>query len=83
MTMTHSGWGVRFLDFDNDGWKDLLIAQGHDLDTIQLTFPNLRYREPCCWHGTRATVLKTYRQMLATFFEKLGWDVAWRSGYRQ
>jgi hypothetical protein len=46
MTMTHSGWGVRFLDFDNDGWKDLLVAQGHDLDTIQLTFPNLRYREP-------------------------------------
>ncbi len=46
MTMSHSGWGVRFLDYDNDGWKDLLIAQGHDLDTIQLTFPNLRYREP-------------------------------------
>jgi len=45
MTMTHSGWGVRFLDYDNDGWKDLLITQGHDLDTIQLTFPNLRYRE--------------------------------------
>jgi hypothetical protein len=46
MTMTHSGWGVRFLDYNNDGWKDLLIAQGHDLDTIELTFPNLRYREP-------------------------------------
>ncbi len=46
MTMMHSGWGVRFLDYDNDGWKDLLIAQGHDLDTIELTFPNLRYREP-------------------------------------
>ncbi|HSE23908.1 MAG TPA: CRTAC1 family protein [Pyrinomonadaceae bacterium] len=46
MTMMHSGWGVRFLDCDNDGWKDLLIAQGHDLDTIELTFPNLRYREP-------------------------------------
>jgi len=46
MTMTHSGWGVRFLDYDNDGWKDLLIAQGHDLDTIELNFPNLRYREP-------------------------------------
>src|SRR5713226_3195961 len=45
MTMTHSGWGIRFLDYDNDGWKDLLITQGHDLDTIQLTFPNLRYRE--------------------------------------
>ena len=46
MTRTHSGWGVRFFDYDNDGWKDLLIAQGHDLDTIQLTSPNLRYREP-------------------------------------
>ncbi|MGH9723439.1 MAG: CRTAC1 family protein [Candidatus Acidiferrales bacterium] len=46
ITMTHSGWGVRFIDYDNDGWKDLLIAQGHDLDTIQLTSPNLRYREP-------------------------------------
>jgi enediyne biosynthesis protein E4 len=46
ITRTHSGWGVRFLDYDNDGWKDLLIAQGHDLDTIQLTSPNLRYREP-------------------------------------
>jgi enediyne biosynthesis protein E4 len=46
MTLAHSGWGVRFLDYDNDGWKDLLIAQGHDLDTIELTSPHLRYREP-------------------------------------
>jgi enediyne biosynthesis protein E4 len=45
-TMTHSGWGVRFFDFDNDGWKDLLIAQGHDLDTVEITSPNLHYREP-------------------------------------
>jgi hypothetical protein len=46
MSMAHSGWGVRLLDYDNNGWKDLLIAQGHDLDTIELTYPNLRYREP-------------------------------------
>jgi len=46
ITMPHSGWGVRFFDYDNDGWKDLLIAQGHDIDTIQLNYPNLRYREP-------------------------------------
>jgi len=36
---------VRFVDYDNDGWKDLLIAQAHDLDTIETTNPNLRYRE--------------------------------------
>lgn len=46
MTLLHSGWGVRFFDYDNDGWKDLIVAQGHDLDTIELTSPNLRYREP-------------------------------------
>lgn len=46
MTLLHSGWGMRFMDYDNDGWKDLLIAQGHDLDTIEKNFPQLRYREP-------------------------------------
>jgi hypothetical protein len=46
MTLGHSGWGVRFLDYDNDGWKDLLIAQGHDLDTIEKSNPGLHYREP-------------------------------------
>jgi enediyne biosynthesis protein E4 len=46
MTFLHSGWSLRFLDYDNDGWKDLLIAQGHDLDTIEKSSPNLHYREP-------------------------------------
>ena len=46
MSLLHSGWGLGLIDYDNDGWKDLLIAQGHDLDTIELTNPQLRYREP-------------------------------------
>ena len=37
---------MRFLDYDNDGWKDLLIAQSHVMDTIQTNEPNLHYREP-------------------------------------
>ena len=45
-TLPHSGWGVEFLDYDNDGWKDLIVAQGHDIDNIQLTYPQLRYKEP-------------------------------------
>ena len=40
------GSGVALLDYDNDGWKDLLVAQGHDLDTVELNYPNLRYKEP-------------------------------------
>ena len=46
MTLLHSGWGIHFLDFDNDGKKDLLIAQGHDLDTVELNYPQLHYKEP-------------------------------------
>jgi enediyne biosynthesis protein E4 len=46
MSLLHSGWGARFVDYDNDGWKDLLVAQGHDMDNIELTQPELHYREP-------------------------------------
>jgi hypothetical protein len=46
VTQPHSGWGVRFLDYDNDGWKDLFFAQSHVMDTIESSQPNLRYREP-------------------------------------
>jgi hypothetical protein len=46
MSLLHSGWGMRFMDYDNDGWKDVMIAQGHDLDTIEKSFPQLHYREP-------------------------------------
>jgi hypothetical protein len=45
-TLLHSGWGVNFIDYDNDGWKDLIIAQGHDIDNVQLNYPQLRYKEP-------------------------------------
>src|SRR3974390_2305055 len=34
------------MDYDNDGRKDLLIAQGHDLDTVAKSYPQLHYREP-------------------------------------
>ena len=45
ISLLHSAWGVRFMDFDNDGWKDLFVVQSHVMDTIQINEPHLRYRE--------------------------------------
>ena len=46
ITLPHSGWGLKFADFDNDGWKDVFVAQSHVMDNIELTRPSTRYREP-------------------------------------
>lgn len=41
-----SGWGVGLEDFDNDGWNDLFVAQGHVLDNVEQIDPSLHYLEP-------------------------------------
>jgi len=46
IALLHSGWGIHFFDFDNDGLKDLLVAQGHDVDNVELNFPQIHYKEP-------------------------------------
>ena len=40
-----SGWGIGLEDFDNDGWKDLFVAQGHVLDNVEQIDPSLHYQE--------------------------------------
>ncbi len=45
-TLSFSGWSTHLFDYDNDGWKDLFVAQSHVMDTIEQTSPNLRYRQP-------------------------------------
>ena len=45
-TLPFSGWSTRFVDYDLDGWKDLFVAQGHVMDTIEKTAPNLKYLQP-------------------------------------
>jgi hypothetical protein len=44
--MPHSGWGTKMIDYDNDGWLDIFVAQGHVMDNIELTDPALHYLEP-------------------------------------
>jgi hypothetical protein len=45
LTSLSSGWGVGLEDFDNDGWKDLFVAQGHVLDNVQQIDASLRYKD--------------------------------------
>jgi hypothetical protein len=40
-----SGWGLRFFDYDNDGLVDLLLANGHPDDMIELYSKQVKYKE--------------------------------------
>jgi enediyne biosynthesis protein E4 len=45
LSNTHSGWGVGWVDFDNDGLKDLFTANAHVNDLIE-KFEAALYRQP-------------------------------------
>ncbi len=40
------GFGLGFLDFDNDGWKDLFLANGHVYSQIADRKLHIAYRQP-------------------------------------
>src|SRR5438094_108434 len=41
-----SGFGACFMDYDNDGARDVFMANGHILDNIQLYHADTQYAEP-------------------------------------
>jgi hypothetical protein len=41
-----SGWGLKFVDYDNDGNVDLLLANGHPDLMVENRMQDVTYREP-------------------------------------
>src|SRR5215469_5456036 len=41
-----SGWGVKFVDYDNDGNIDLFMCNGHPDTMVNRRIPNVTYSEP-------------------------------------
>ena len=39
-------WGTKFFDFDNDGWLDLFITNGHTMEQLEEHFPADTFAEP-------------------------------------
>src|SRR2546425_1717297 len=40
------GWGTAFFDMDNDGWPDILVANGHVYPQMDLVKGGAPYRQP-------------------------------------
>jgi enediyne biosynthesis protein E4 len=45
-TFHMSGFGTRFMDYDNDGARDIFMANGHILDNIERFHSDVHYAEP-------------------------------------
>jgi hypothetical protein len=45
ITILGAGWGIKWIDADNDGRRDLFVAQSHVLDTIEKTNSLLKYKQ--------------------------------------
>ena len=45
ITLLNSGWGTHFIDADNDGLRDIFVAQSHVLDTIEKSTGYLKYKQ--------------------------------------
>ncbi|MGA6986569.1 MAG: CRTAC1 family protein [Terriglobales bacterium] len=45
-TIAYVGWGTAFFDFDNDGWPDLFMVNGHVYPQVDTLDVGARYREP-------------------------------------
>jgi len=57
------GWGTKFLDYDNDGNLDLIIANGHINQSIESIRGDVKYQQPpLLLHNDGKAVFRNVRQ---------------------
>jgi len=65
-----SGFGTRFVDYDNDGARDLFIANGHVLDNIQRYHADTTYAEPkLMFRNTGYGIFQNVSEQLGSDFQ--------------
>lgn len=69
-TTRYVGWGDAFLDFDNDGWLDLFLANGHVYPQVDQIVDGPKYREPALlFLNQRDGTFKSISQMVGPAIE--------------
>ena len=43
VTHGYLGWGIKFFDYDNDGYQDIFVANGHLMDNINVLEKHVTY----------------------------------------
>jgi enediyne biosynthesis protein E4 len=66
-----SGWGLKFFDYDNDGFVDLFLANGHPDDMIENYSKQVRYKEPLLLFRHDGTKLTNVTAQAGPVFQKL------------
>ena len=60
---TMSGWGVKFLDYDNDGNMDLFIVSGHPDNKVSQLHSAIKYEEnPLLWRNLGTGLQDDFRK---------------------
>ena len=59
-----SGWGVKFLDYDNDGNMDIFIVSGHPDNKVNQLHSEIQYEEnPLLWRNLGGDFRHTYQNV--------------------
>ncbi len=66
VSLPYVGWGTQFFDYDNDGWVDLLVVNGH----VYPQLPSYRQRNFVHHNNQDGTFTEVGTQLGAPFAEK-------------